>query len=205
VDDNERFTEMFRAFHAPVTAYARRRVPLETAQDVVAATFLAAWRHRDTLPGDPLPWLYRAAALEVSAQIRTDRRRLRLWERISQARSDPSESDHADQVAMAAHWKAAFAALSEGDREVLRLTAWEQLGPKQASVIMGCSPVAFKVRLHRARRRLEALVDGDQSRLREPTKSGSPERPLLLNSNSDCPPTIETAPPRCSVPPQQEV
>lgn len=205
MDDSERFTEMFRAFHAQVTAYARRRVPLEAAQDVVAATFLAAWRHRDTLPADPLPWLYRAAALEVAAQSRTAHRRLRLWERIRQAPSNLSESDHADQVAMATHWKAAFAALSEGDREVLRLTAWEELGPKQGSVIMGCSPAAFRVRLHRARRRLEVLVDGEPSRLREPTKSGLPERPLPLNSESDCPPTIEKAPPRCSVPPQQEV
>jgi RNA polymerase sigma-70 factor (ECF subfamily) len=205
VDESERFTEMFRAFHAQVTAYARRRVPLEAAQDVVAATFLAAWRHRDALPSDPLPWLYRAAALEIASQSRTAHRRLRLWERISQTRSDLSESDHADQIAMAAHWKAAFAALSEGDREVLRLTAWEQLGPKQASVIVGCSPVAFKVRLHRARRRLEALIDGEHLRLREPTESLSLERPVPLNSDSDCPPTIEKAPPRCSVPPQQEV
>ena len=64
MNDDERFTEIFQVFHPQVTAYARRRMPAEAAEDVVAATFVAAWRHLDALPSDPLPWLYQASALE---------------------------------------------------------------------------------------------------------------------------------------------
>jgi RNA polymerase sigma-70 factor (ECF subfamily) len=56
---------------------------------------------------------------------------------------------------------AAFAALSERDREVLRLIAWEELSLGQAAVVLGCSAVACRVRYHRAKsrlaRRLESL------------------------------------------------
>jgi RNA polymerase sigma-70 factor (ECF subfamily) len=37
---------------------------------------------------------------------------------------------------------------------VLLLTAWEGLTTDQAATVLGCSPQAFRVRAHRARRRL---------------------------------------------------
>jgi len=55
------FTQLFVAYYGPVLAYARRRVGADLAQDVVAETFLAAWRNLDELPPQSLPWLYRAA------------------------------------------------------------------------------------------------------------------------------------------------
>lgn len=165
----ERFTEIFQTFHVRVTAYARRRIPAGAVDDVVAAAFLAAWRHLDSLPAEPLPWLYRAASLEIAAQSRKDRRRRRLAQRVRWT-ADPSESDHADRVAMADRWRVAFMKLGEGDREVLRLAAWEQLTPREGATVLGCSPAAYKVRLHRARRRLEGLVD-------EPSTSEAPQAP----------------------------
>jgi DNA-directed RNA polymerase specialized sigma24 family protein len=44
--------------------------------------------------------------------------------------------------------------LTPADQEVLRLVAWDDLTPDQASRVLGCSPGAFRVRLHRARQRL---------------------------------------------------
>src|ERR687898_3426352 len=41
-----------------------------------------------------------------------------------------------------------------GDQEILRLVAWDGLAPAQAGMVLGCSPGAARVRLHRARRRL---------------------------------------------------
>ena len=49
---------------------------------------------------------------------------------------------------------AAFRALSEADREVLRLAAWEGLGLEEIGAVVGCSAIAAKARLYRARRRL---------------------------------------------------
>ncbi len=60
------FTELFTANYGPVLAYVRRRVSADLAQDVVADTFLAAWRNIHELPPDPLPWLYRAAHFAVA-------------------------------------------------------------------------------------------------------------------------------------------
>lgn len=203
LNDDERFTEVFRTFHALVTAYVRRRMLAEAAEDVVAATFVAAWRHLDTLPPDPLPWLYRAAALEIASQNRKDRRRLRLEERISWTAADGSEADHAEQVVTAERWKGAFAKLSEGDREILRLVAWEHLRPRQGAVVLGCSPVAFKVPLHRARRRLETLIEGAGSA--QPSRHEEPSEDLALR-RSECSLSIEAPLPRWSVTaPQQEV
>jgi RNA polymerase sigma-70 factor (ECF subfamily) len=49
---------------------------------------------------------------------------------------------------------AALRALSESDREALLLIAWEDLTPSQAAASLGITAAAFRVRLHRARRRL---------------------------------------------------
>ena len=40
----ERFEQLFRSHHRAVAAYARRRAPGDTSDDVVASTFLVAWR-----------------------------------------------------------------------------------------------------------------------------------------------------------------
>jgi RNA polymerase sigma-70 factor (ECF subfamily) len=52
----------------------------------------------------------------------------------------------------------ALAELSERDRELLLLIAWEGLGPEQAAKVFGCSRNALAVRLHRARKRLAAAL-----------------------------------------------
>ena len=58
---NERFESLFREHHAAVRGYALRRGPPDMAPDVVAETFLVAWRRLDDVPADPLPWLYGVA------------------------------------------------------------------------------------------------------------------------------------------------
>ncbi len=56
-----RFSEMYEKSYGPVYAYAARRVGREVAEEVVADTFLVAWRRFDELPEQPLPWLYGVA------------------------------------------------------------------------------------------------------------------------------------------------
>jgi RNA polymerase sigma-70 factor (ECF subfamily) len=48
--------------------------------------------------------------------------------------------------------------LPEKDREALLLIAWDDLTPALAAASLGISPTAFRVRLHRARRRLSDLL-----------------------------------------------
>jgi len=150
-----RFTELFGAHYGPVFAYARRRVGADIAQDVVAETFLAAWRNIDEVPSVPLPWLYRTAYFAIANHRRALARRGRLDDRarLLRAGSDVT-GDHSELVVADLEFAAAFRSLSEADREVLRLAAWEGLTVDAIGAAVGCSAVAAKARLYRARQRL---------------------------------------------------
>jgi len=156
----ERFTTLFTDCYGPVLAFARRRVEPDLAQDVVADTFLTAWRHLDDLRGEPLPWLYRVASRAIATQHRGATRRRRLDGRAGLLAAGAwVQADHADAVTEASTLAAAFGTLGERDREVLRLATWERLDRAAAASVLGCSPATFTVRLHRARRRLSRLLE----------------------------------------------
>jgi RNA polymerase sigma-70 factor (ECF subfamily) len=159
------FTELFAANYGLVLAYARRRVGADLAQDVVADTFLAAWRNVDDLTAEPLPWLYRAAHLAIANQRRTLARRGRLDDRARLQAAGATVLDHSELVVADMELASAFRALSEADREVLRLAAWEGLGPGAIGAVLGCTAVAAKARLYRARQRLSRQLGTGSAQL----------------------------------------
>ena len=48
----------------------------------------------------------------------------------------------------------ALGSLDEADRELLQLWAWEQLEPAEMAVVLGVTPNAISIRLHRAKAKL---------------------------------------------------
>jgi RNA polymerase sigma-70 factor (ECF subfamily) len=44
------------------------------------------------------------------------------------------------------------------------LVGWDGLGRREAAQVVGCSPVAFAVRLHRARKRFAAALTAEDVR-----------------------------------------
>jgi len=155
-----RFDACFEAHYSDVLAYAIRRVEdRATAEDVLAETFAVAWRRREAIPEAPLPWLYGIAARIIANQQRSARRRLRLRLRLSSEPARRSGRDPADVVGERDAIVAALSGLSEAQREVLRLAAWEDLDVPDAAAVLGCTPAAFRVRLHRARRELAKHLD----------------------------------------------
>ena len=166
-----RFEEMYRECEEPVLAYALRRAPAELARDATADAFVAAWRHFQELPDDPLPWLIGATRKTLANQRRAYARQERLTAKLAREPLPTSlDAPTGEQDAVLR----AFSDLSERDREALTLIAWEGLTPAQAARALGCSPVAFRVRLHRARRRLEqALRDEANNRLDPRVKEAS--------------------------------
>jgi RNA polymerase sigma-70 factor (ECF subfamily) len=156
-----RFESCFREHHARLLAFTLRRVSgREAAEEVVADTFAVAWRRRDRIPEGPLPWLYAIAANVIADQYRGARRRQDLGLRLAhEARVDAPGSDPAESLALREAFAAAFAQLEESEREVLRLVAWDGLDVREASQALGCSQGAFRVRLHRARRKLARRLD----------------------------------------------
>ena len=91
-----------------------------------------------------------------------ERRRGALAERLT-AELDPSALAAAAAPASDSRVARAFAALSEPDREILALLAWEGLTRAELSVALGVSRPVARLRLHRARRRFEAALDAPTS------------------------------------------
>lgn len=151
----ERLEDLFRRHEPTVVAYARRRAPEDVVDDIVAETFLVAWRRLDQVPEPSLPWLLAVARRVLATHRRGDRRRQRLDTRLAatQSRSLPAWSEESEDQAIAA-----LALLPEKDREALMLVAWEGLSPSEAAVVLGEPATRFRVRLHRAKRRIKGLL-----------------------------------------------
>jgi RNA polymerase sigma-70 factor, ECF subfamily len=164
VDRAERFSELYRTQYDAVLSYAWRRTDPETARDVVAETFLVAWRRLDAVPADrgqARPWLYGVARRVLANAERSRRRAERVTAKLSQQQRDGHAPDTAAEVTQRARLDRALASLTASDQEALRLVGWEELDLAEAALAMGCSRSAMAVRLHRARRRLErALATG---------------------------------------------
>jgi len=154
--DRLRFESCFCEHYADILAFAIRRQPdRQAAEDAASETFAVAWRRRGLIPDLPLPWLYSIALRVLANQRRSSLRRRRLEERLAQEQAIPADgSDPTDALARRGAFAAAYGRLSEDDREILRLIAWEGLEPRAAAAVLDCSYSAFRVRLHRARRRL---------------------------------------------------
>jgi RNA polymerase sigma-70 factor (ECF subfamily) len=154
----EVFASVFDLAFAPLMAYARRRTAqLPDAEDVVAETFVVVWRRLDDLPtreAERLPWLYGIARRVLSNQRRAAARRGRLRNRIEIATASQVLQSHSPMPAVLD----AIGRLKETDQEILRLVAWEGLTHAEVSIVVGISPNAAAVRLHRARVRLERAM-----------------------------------------------
>lgn len=158
--DTERFRELYDAHFDAVARYAQSRADPDTAKDATAQTFLVAWRRREDLLAarHPLGWLLGATRRTLADQRRAAARQSRLRDRVGgeHAAVPPLPRDPAVIVTERDAVAAAFSALRDADREVLALIAWDALSGEEAAAVLGCSPAAFAVRLHRARGRFRA-------------------------------------------------
>ncbi len=158
--DSVEFEALFHRHFDRVLGYCLARTDAATAQDCTSEVFAAAWRRFVELPPDPLPWLLGAARKVLSTQRRGDSRRNALNSRVS-AHFTEGVADHSTQVVDRDRSISALASLSEIDRELLCLLAWDGLTNEQVGVIFGCSASAIAVRVHRARRRFEAALSSE--------------------------------------------
>src|SRR5918911_48988 len=79
----ERFARLYEEHSGRVLAYALRRAAPDVAADVVAETFLVAWRRFDDVPAEPLPWLLGVARRVLANRRRSERRLERVRERAA--------------------------------------------------------------------------------------------------------------------------
>lgn len=152
----------------PIRRYALRRTDPDTADDVLADTLLVVWRRLDDVPPDGrLPWCYAVAAKSLANINRSARRQRHLAQRIIRLDPPTDTVDAAELPDPDVH--RALATLRSDDRELLRLSAWEDLAPADIAIVLGLTPNAVRIRLHRARRRFAAALEPE-------TPSALPDR-----------------------------
>ncbi|MGP4023880.1 RNA polymerase sigma factor [Actinomadura sp. 3N407] len=176
-DEPEVFAVLYDR-HAPsIHRYVARRLGDQAADDLVAETFLAAFRQRrryDPGRSDARPWLYGIAANLIGKQRRSETRMLRALARTG---VDPV-ADSMDRVdarlsaaASARDLAGALARLSPGDRDVLLLIAWADLSYEQVAEALSIPVGTVRSRLNRARRKVrEALGGIDPTQVQEGTE-----------------------------------
>jgi RNA polymerase sigma-70 factor (ECF subfamily) len=177
--DKSAFEDMYRQNYSRVLAFALRRTSSSLADDVVAATFLVAWRRRGEIVGDPLPWLFGIARRVLANELRSAGRAEALANRAG-AEVERFEQPLPELELRNSAVARALGSLGSRDREALVLIAWDELSPEEAARVVGCSAATFRVRLHRARKRLtRALVEVEANTnkraLCPPHPVGSPE------------------------------
>jgi RNA polymerase sigma-70 factor, ECF subfamily len=154
------FRRLYAENSRQVLAYALARTGgAEDAVEVVAETFLVAWRRAAEVPHDTEArlWLFGVARRIVANERRGERRRTRLAEALGaelavalteQPEADPETRSESRELLRA------LERLSADDRELLLLAGWEELSSAEIGRVLGISTPAARTRLHRARRRL---------------------------------------------------
>lgn len=172
--DPEWFAGLFDRHHRPIHHYAARRLGTHAADDIVAETFLIAFRRRETYDltrSHALPWLYSIATRLIARHRRDEERYLRALHRTG---VDPLPEPLADQVTgrvtaqdQERRLAGALAQLSAGDRDVLLLVAWGDLSYEETADALSIPVGTVRSRLHRARRKVRAAL-GDRHPLDTP-------------------------------------
>ena len=153
----DHFEQVARELVEPLRRYLRRRTDPETADDVLSETLLVCWRRLEEMPAEPLPWAYGVARHCLANAERSAQRQRRLAGRLAILRPPSPPGPQADTGGDRALAEA-LAGLRAEDAELLRLWAWEQLTPAELATMLGASPNAVSIRLHRAKRKLAAQL-----------------------------------------------
>jgi RNA polymerase sigma-70 factor (ECF subfamily) len=161
----EYFTVLFRR-HAPqLQRYVVRRLGPDAADDIVAETFLLAFRQRDRYDperADARPWLYGIATNLIGRHRRAE---IRQYRALARTGADPVMESFTDRVddrvsasAASRQLAAALAGLPAAHRDTLLLVAWGDLSYEEAARALGVPVGTVRSRLSRARSRLRRTL-----------------------------------------------
>ena len=133
-EPEQRFEELYMAHYPAIATYVRRRASPDDIADVIAETFTTAWRRLDDIPRreeEARLWLYGVARRVLANHFRAEERRTALAARLREEAASWAVPDRTHDPAYQA-----FQRLSDDDRELLSLVAWEGLsGPEIAKVL----------------------------------------------------------------------
>ncbi|MFI7470111.1 RNA polymerase sigma factor [Nonomuraea sp. NPDC049646] len=163
----ERFAELFERHAAVLHRYVVRRLGPDQAEDVVAETFTRAFEKRHTYAldrQDALPWLYGIATNIIGTHRRAETRGYRALARTGE---DPVAVAFDERVVArlsASQTRrdlaAALAELGKGERDVLLLISWGDLGYEETAQALNVPIGTVRSRLSRARRKIARALGG---------------------------------------------
>jgi RNA polymerase sigma factor (sigma-70 family) len=152
-EEHDAFVGLCRQHGPAIHAYLARRTGRQGADDVFGEVWLQAYAARATYDGrlgTPLPWLYGIARNVLRTHWRGQQRAEAVLQQID---PDPwSEADdRLDAAARLDELRHALGQLTEAEREVLLLVAWERLTPAEVARALDIPQGTARSRLHRAR------------------------------------------------------
>ena len=166
-DLEREFSSLYLEHYSAIYRYFLRRGHDDhIARDLTAEVFATAWR-RWSECNVTLPWLFGVARNTSMGHRRATMRYRQLVSRLAQQPVHPPGDDATDAITV----RQALLRLRLHDQEILMLSAWEGLLPKELAQVLGCSTTAATVRLHRARRRLRLLLLADVHPIELPAPS----------------------------------
>lgn len=162
----QRFQQLFTDSYADVLRFVERRVHPSHAEDVAADTYVVLWRRLDDVPASPSEaraWIFGVARRVMLAGHRGTAREHALSVRIAEHAETTSPGDDAELIAQRVDLARAWHRLRPVHQESLSLDVWDGLSSPEAAAVLGISPVAYRLRLSRARRALRALLQAAAS------------------------------------------
>lgn len=161
----ELFVEIFERHGQAIHSYLVRRAGPQQAEDLFSEVWLRAFKARttyDTSRGDALPWIYGVARNTLRSHWRCGAKAYAgAYSTYADDSSElsydpwPDVDGQMDALRLSAALRGALAALEPADREVILLSAWEQLEPKAIAEVLGMPAGTVRWRLHRARSALQ--------------------------------------------------
>ncbi len=173
--ENDAFEQLIRTHHQPLFRLARQLLGNdEDARDAVQDTFISVFKSIGKFEASSRlsTWLHRVLVNSALMKLRTRRRHPE--EDIETYLPKFQEDGH--QVTPSVEWnesvetllerremrdlvRTSIDQLPETHRVVLTLRDLEELSTDETAEILGVSPTAVKLRLHRARQALRTLLD----------------------------------------------
>ncbi|MER6158131.1 RNA polymerase sigma factor [Streptomyces sp. NPDC001868] len=169
LEQPELFARLYDRYAPDIHRYVARRLGDSMADDLTADTFLTAFRIRgryDRTRTNARPWLYGIAGNLIGKHRRTEVRALKALARTGH---DPVAASWSEtwvertdtRVAAQGPLAGALAALPAGDRHVLLLVAWADLGYQEVAQALDIPVGTVRSRLNRARRKVRTALGAD--------------------------------------------
>lgn len=183
--DSARFAALYSETNEDVLAFLIRRCPTpEDAADCLAETYLVAWEKRDQVPAGAQArlWLFGVARNVMRRGQERHRRLATVAQSLAEELQSAANTSPAVALNESELITAALSELSAVDQEIITMTSWDGLTPREIGQVLGLSANVVRVRAHRARARLRSLLSTNDD---EPSPSRHPSARSEADSRSD--------------------